>query len=73
MKPVSEQQQKQFQVRANSKVLIEYDNNQEAPYGEEPKPNQQAIYRVWLEQEVHEHQWDARANVQLDNACSNPN
>ena len=41
-----------FEKRANSKVLIEYDNNQEAPFGEEPKANQQAIYRVWLEQQV---------------------
>ena len=85
MKPASEQQQRQFQVRANSIVLIEYDNDQEAPYddeddnnqeapcGEEPKPNQQAIYRVWLEQEVHEHQWDAIADVQLDTAGMNPN
>ena len=41
-----------FERRANGKVLIEYDNNQEAPEGEEPKANQQAIYRVWLEQQV---------------------
>ena len=93
LKPVSEQQQKQYQVRANSKVLIEYDNKQDAPYGEEPKPNQQAIYRVWLEQQVglrthrpirvwkmltpilqvYEHQWDAKADVQKDASCSNPN
>ena len=41
-----------FKNRANSKVLIEYDNDQEAPEDEEPKANQQAIYRVWLEQQV---------------------
>lgn len=41
-----------FEKRANSKVLIEYDNNQEAAEDEEPKANQQAIYRVWLEQQV---------------------
>ena len=44
--------ERNFGMRANSKVLIEYDNNQEAPFGEDPKPNQQAIYRVWLEQQV---------------------
>lgn len=44
--------ERNFQNRANSKVLIEYDNNQEAPSGEEPKANQQAIYRVWLEQQA---------------------
>lgn len=44
--------ERNFEKRANSKVLIEYDNNQEAPFDEEPKVNQQAIYRVWLEQQV---------------------
>ena len=44
--------ERNFQKRANSKVLIEYDNNQEAAFGEEPKAKQQAIYRVWLEQQV---------------------
>ena len=44
--------ERNFEKRANSKVLIEYDNNQEASFGEEPKANQQAIYRVWLEQQV---------------------
>ena len=44
--------ERNFEKRANSKVLIEYDNNQEAPYGQVPKANQQAIYRVWLEQQV---------------------
>ena len=44
--------ERNFEKRANSKVLTEYDNNQEAPFGEEPKANQQAIYRVWLEQQV---------------------
>ena len=44
--------ERNFEKRANSKVLIEYDNNQEAPFDEEPEANQQAIYRVWLEQQV---------------------
>lgn len=69
-KPTSQREQEQFALRANSKVLIEYDNDQ---VGEEPKPNQQAIYRVWLEQQKFEHQWDAKADVQKDAACSNPN
>lgn len=72
LKPTNERERDQFAKRANSKVLIEYDSNQEAP-GEEPKPNQQAIYRVWLEQQNFEHQWDAIADVQKDAACSNPN
>ena len=44
--------ERNFEKRANSKVLIEYDNNQEAAFGEEPEAKQQAIYRVWLEQQV---------------------
>lgn len=73
LKPKDERERNQFALRANSKVLIEYDNDQEALFGEEPNPNQQAIYRVWLEQEKFEHQWDAKADVQKDAACSNSN
>lgn len=73
LKPKDTQEEKQFALRANSKVLIEYDNNQEAAFGEEPKPNQQAIYRVWLEQQKFEHQWDAKVGIQKDAACSNHN
>lgn len=48
LKPKSKREEEQFALRANSKILIEYDNNQKAAFGEEPKPNQQAIYWVWL-------------------------
>lgn len=73
VKSKSERERDQFALRANSKVLIEYDNNQNAASGKEPKPNQQAIYRVWLEQQKFEHQWDAKVGIQKDAACSNPN
>lgn len=52
VKPRNEMDERYFENRANSKVVIEYDNKQEAPEGEEPKAKQQAIYRVWLEQQV---------------------
>lgn len=64
VKSKSERERDQFALRANSKVLIEYDNNQNAAFGKEPKPNQQAIYRVWLEQQKFEHQWDAKVGIQ---------
>lgn len=73
LKPTSERELDQFALRANSKVLIEYSNNQEATFGQEQKPNQQAIYRVWLEQQMFEHQWDAKVDIQKDVACSKPN
>lgn len=73
LKPKNERERDQFALRANSKVLIEYNNDQKAPSGEEPKPNQQVIYRVWLEQQKFEHEWDAKADVQKDIACSNHN
>lgn len=73
LKPTHELQQRQFQLRANSKILIEYDNDQEAPFGDEPHSKQQAIYRVWLEQQVYTHQWDAIDNLQIGATCSNPN
>ncbi|MCJ1345855.1 hypothetical protein MMC31_004064 [Peltigera leucophlebia] len=73
LKPKGQREEEQFALRANSKVLIEYDNNQEAAFGEEPKHNQQAIYRVWLEQQKFEHQWSTKVGVQKDVACSNPN
>ena len=52
VKPKDDREMENFGLRANSKVLIEYDNNQEAAEDEEPKANQQAIYRVWLEKQV---------------------
>lgn len=63
LKPPSEREEEHFALRANSKVLIEYENNHKAKFGEE-KANQQAIYRVWLEHQKFEHQWDAKVNIQ---------
>lgn len=64
LKPANDQEERAFPFRANSKILIEYDNNQKAAPGEKPKPKQQAIYRVWLEQQKFEHQWDAKVGIQ---------
>ncbi|KKA18785.1 Uncharacterized protein T310_7252 [Rasamsonia emersonii CBS 393.64] len=70
LKPIDERQEQAFMLRANSKVLIEYDNNQEPEEGEEPNPVQQAIYRVWLEQQMYQHEWDAK-DSQKGASCAN--
>lgn len=66
LKPTSEDEEKHFTSQAYSKALIEYDNDQESSYGEEPNENQQAIYRVWLEDQMFEHHWDAKPGIQKD-------
>lgn len=68
LKPASRREEEHFALRANSKVLIEYNNNYKAEFCEE-KTNQQAIYRVWLEHQKFEHQWDAKVDIQKDAAC----
>ncbi|KAL8788495.1 MAG: hypothetical protein Q9195_007272 [Heterodermia aff. obscurata] len=65
--------EKNFEKRANGKILVEYDNNQEAEPDEEPKAKQQAIYRVWLEQQYWEHEWDAKPGIQAAASCENSN
>ncbi|MCJ1268401.1 hypothetical protein MMC22_008289 [Lobaria immixta] len=68
-KPASEDEERHFVHQAYSKVLIEYDNDQEYFSGEEPSENQQAIYRVWLEDQIFEHHWDAKPGIQKDTDC----
>ncbi|RDL39487.1 uncharacterized protein BP5553_03827 [Venustampulla echinocandica] len=52
----------------NSKVLIQYDNDQKD--GEKDPPKQQAIYRVWLEEQMYEHRWNA-TTAQLGTCSAN--
>lgn len=47
-----------FDYKPRTKVLIQYDNNQ---VDEPPKPQQQAIWRVWLEVQMYQDEWDATA------------
>ena len=48
LKPTSERELDQFALRANSKVLIEYSNNQEAAFGQEQNPtSKQFIASGW--------------------------
>lgn len=52
---------------ARSKVLIQYDNNQ---VNDPPKPQQQAIWRVWLEAQMYQDEWDA-TDAQRAGSCAN--
>ena len=61
VKPTEEEQNnpqfmKKLQYTTRGKVLIQYDNNQK---DDPPAPNQRAIWRVWLEDQKYEHEWDA--------------
>ena len=47
-----------FGYRARTKILVQYDNNQ---VEEAPKPEQQAVWRVWLESQMYQDEWDATA------------
>lgn len=49
------------------KVVVEYDNDQKAPEGEPPYAKQQSIWRLWLEDQSYEDQWDAP-----DGSCTLP-
>ena len=67
MKPKDEAEVYKLQYKARSKILIQYDNDQK---DDPPKPQQQAIWRVWLEDQMYEHKWDA-TDAQKGGSCAN--
>ena len=61
MKPTAEQfkdtrYMEVLERRTRGNVLVQYDNNQ---VDDPPKPNQRAIWRVMLEDQIFEDEWDA--------------
>ncbi|KAF9772516.1 hypothetical protein IL306_009780 [Fusarium sp. DS 682] len=56
LKPESEAEEQEFHLRANGKILIEYDNNQLDADGNQPSPKVR-MSRVWLEHKYYEHRF----------------
>ena len=67
VKAMTNEEAYEMEESAQSKVLIQYDNNQ---VDNPPKLPQQAIWRVWLEFQMYQDEWDA-TDAQKAGSCAN--